>query len=97
MRRYRGLTLADHQRIGEQLYAARLALMKVGIEISNAFPRSHPASKAANKPHEAIDSLRVILDPLVCRMPGGCTRVYFPGPGYPECYRQWERERQGIE
>lgn len=74
-----GFTIEEHVVIGQTLHALRDYLLELNCQISNAFPKTSSTAKKANGAVHALDSLRSSLDNIVCGMPGGGPRIYYPG------------------
>lgn len=75
-----GLSIERHRRIGSELKTMRDALVKLAVEIGNAYPLTSRQTKAAEKAWIAIDELRTRLDDAAFREhPGVATPgVYYP-------------------
>jgi hypothetical protein len=81
-----GLPIERHRRIGTELKTMRDSLVKLAVEIGNAYPVTSRQTKAAEKAWIAIDDLRARLDDAAFRehpevaSPG----VYYPRTPAPE-------------
>ena len=51
-----------HQEVGKELKVIRNHLLRLSVEICNAYPKQEKVSRQSEKAYEAIDGLRNVLD-----------------------------------
>ncbi|HEY6872284.1 MAG TPA: hypothetical protein VI298_06090 [Geobacteraceae bacterium] len=65
--KYNGFSFQEHQKHGDELYAACRTLHSLFLDISKAYGKTSSIANLSNKAVKAADELRNQLDNLVCR------------------------------